>query len=129
MKKPLTFGVELEMAVAGLKTSTAYSSSGDPRTYPSALRSTDLKIALQYISKVLNNYDIPAETETKITDGYSIWLTNNFNSWVVKTDESIKPTAGVSSSCYHYHQVEIVSPVLSYTPEALEQVKRVCDIL
>jgi hypothetical protein len=56
----------------------------------------------------------------------------HYKSWNITTDSSIRVpgedgTAGVAE--YEWCKVEVISPVLTYTPQAIRQVQKVCKLI
>lgn len=118
----LTFGVELEFIVCYV-----------PDEYQDQLLAEDGKLwpkgsglslnyrlgilVCQRIIQTLNEMEFPAQDQH--------FDTTDLSKWVVTTEPTVYPT----DDRKNWHAIEVQTPVLDYSPSALEQVKWVAEIL
>lgn len=147
-QEPMTFGVELEMAVACLF-------EGDTNPWPSETRnlrfdSTTTKstmpvspglqgfvndqliiaqIALQHhMRRVLKQAGVPVIMKAGDEKG-------EYKNWEVTTDPTIRgrdeeqELEGDDATGYRWLKIELISPVLPLTQESIDQVQLVCDTI
>jgi hypothetical protein len=137
-KERYTFGVELEMAIASLHPTHADPSPNDPRSVRGVLGTVQKDEfganngfeVLQHMAQTFTLAGIPAEAQPHPRFAPT-WKPQNLSAWIVTHDASIqapKIYAAVdpSSAYYHYHQIELISPVYFYSHSALTAVKKVC---
>ncbi|EHK96967.1 hypothetical protein M7I_7292 [Glarea lozoyensis 74030] len=140
-KDRYTFGVELEMAIAGLHPAHADPSPNDPRSVRGVLgtvRKDDFGAndgfeVLQHIAQTLTAAGIPAEAQPHARFAPN-WKPQNISAWIVTHDASIQApqiytAVDPSSAYYHYHQIELISPVFFYSHSALTAVKTLCKTM
>ncbi|CAG8974317.1 hypothetical protein HYALB_00006165 [Hymenoscyphus albidus] len=138
-KSRLTFGVELESAVAALKPDEKDPHPEDDRN-PYILGNaiwTFFPNAFRAMVKTLNEKSIPAEWHDPDVypppdeDGDQFWKPLNYQSWVLKEESSIIPPDQVDAigkrieskapDGYHYISAEAISPPFYYS--------KVCGVL
>ncbi|CAG8953843.1 hypothetical protein HYFRA_00006735 [Hymenoscyphus fraxineus] len=134
----LTYGVELEFAVAGLAPEFEDPAPNDPRSVRGVLGTArpdnqdkvNIRV-LKYIASILTSYGIPAEARegtppSALNPIENPWTAKDPKSWIVTTDDSIEPTA---DGDYYFHKIEITSPAFYYGKTSLEAVSQVCGVL
>jgi hypothetical protein len=160
---PLTFGVEIEFALATLPewardpephdTRQVYDISdenavklallNDDRTLHKITRAhirkrLEYEIVQRHLAETLISAAFPATTDennrrlcnTAAKDGKEYIFP--YDSWHVSTDKSISVpgelrTAGITD--YEWYKIELISPVLVFSPDAIQQVNKVCKLI
>ena len=140
----LTFGVELEMAIASLPRSTPDPSPNDPRDVYSLIpedhswtHPTQPKIfyTLDHIATKLTEAGIPSAPENR-------FLPPPTNCWIIDRDTSIirpdcidargeiqSATPWHPGRPYNFHEIEVISPPFFYSKGALNTVRKTLHLL
>ncbi|CAG8961363.1 hypothetical protein HYFRA_00013824 [Hymenoscyphus fraxineus] len=135
--KALTFGVELEFMIAGLDKEFKDPTPKDPRNVRGKLGSSnpgsgtdENQEIYEEIAKILLDNGVDAEARDFFNN---MWTLTSQKSWAVDTDTSIVAPnirgEDDPNSNYHFHRVEICSPILLFTEMSLAAVAEVCGIL
>ena len=128
----LTFGVELEFAIATLDPGTRDPEPDDGRcVYNQPQSGQPLKWTYQnmhqHIAATLSKIGIRAATD----DANASWNRRgpHKEAWIVKKDASSSVRIKNDSLAYKWYAIEVVSPVLQFSNESLCTVKNVCAAL
>jgi hypothetical protein len=132
----LTFGVELEMTIAGLYPEHSNPHPQDSRPVRGIFgkrrtEGDDGFEVLEHVAQILTAAGVCAEAQPHVTV-VKDWRPQNVSAWVVIYDHSIKhpPSSdNESSDLYVYHGIELISPVFFYSTAALNRIKKVSRIM
>jgi len=134
-KDRLTFGVEIEVALASLPKDREDPNPEDLRAcygvddgdFPHKSEN-----ARRHIARTLERANLQVEFQPgSSTDAFgykSEWVAKDPSSWVVKMDEDVLPPEG-AGTVYQWHGIELNSPPLYYSEDAVKEVMFVLELM
>ncbi|KAH8601409.1 hypothetical protein B0O99DRAFT_608847 [Bisporella sp. PMI_857] len=136
MPCPLTFGVELEFALAtvpdrfeihleleGSKRHYRFQPTSEDIAQKNSSSSISPKTIHHHIAQTLKDNGFAANPEDPDPGKY-----NNFNMWSVKEDASIEPPED-NPFVYTWIPIEVTSPKFAYSKNAINEVMAICKLI
>jgi hypothetical protein len=124
----LTFGVEIELAIATLLPNTPDPDPSDPRPVTGLTDgpqfSKEGDNLRSHIAATLRKH-ARVNVECKPETGLPDWAPNSIESWILERDVTIE----APDTRYTYIQIELISPPFYFSHSAIATVRRVCTIL
>ncbi|RDW65265.1 hypothetical protein BP5796_09957 [Coleophoma crateriformis] len=137
LRRRLTFGIELEFALATVPIGKPDPHPEDPRQVyfhdpsnpanPPSTTSTFIYTILTHVAQTLTQHHVPAIPILKRSQ-----TTTFSRNWLVKTDASIQPpnpTSALYPHAYRWYAVEVVSPAYYHSPSTTDACRKVIRIL